>query len=196
MPALPDLHLTHGQVAWALSGGQPPTNQTLDQLRYLRQLGIPFTKEELGVGRGNRITYTYDHLIECGVALAGLRRGLRFREVAKILIEHRDHLRKTYRRAFEEQPPLALNAEWVKSRGKIRSLLENEIFLRLHDRFSEKPGEYEIVCPQEPGAESMIGDIVERYPGGEIRPMLPLTHLVLELVAWALEAPIIKSGPK
>jgi hypothetical protein len=196
MPALPDLHLTHGQVAWALSGGQPPTNQTLDQLRYLRQLGVPFTKEELGGGRGNRINYTFDHLIECGVALAGLRRGLRFREVAKILIEHREQLRATCRRAFEEQPPLALNAEWVKSRGRIRSLLENEIFIRLHDRFSETPGEYEIVYPQEPGAESMIGDIVERYPGGEIRPMLPLTHLVLELVAWALEAPVAKTGPK
>ena len=33
--------------------GQPPTALLLDQLRYLRQLGVPFSKPELGGGRGN-----------------------------------------------------------------------------------------------------------------------------------------------
>jgi hypothetical protein len=45
-----DLSLTHGQVAWALARGQPPSDQLIDQLRYLRQLGVPFSKAELGAG--------------------------------------------------------------------------------------------------------------------------------------------------
>jgi hypothetical protein len=37
------LNLTHGQVAWALARGAPPAALLLDQLRYLRQLGVPFS---------------------------------------------------------------------------------------------------------------------------------------------------------
>jgi len=69
MAAPTELSLTHGQVAWALARGQPPTALLLDQLRYLRQLGVPFSKSELGGGRGNRIHYGFDHLIELGGAV-------------------------------------------------------------------------------------------------------------------------------
>jgi len=55
-------------------------------LRYLRQLGVPFAKEELGGGHGNRIRYGFDHLIELGVALFGLQRGMAPRELAGILV--------------------------------------------------------------------------------------------------------------
>jgi hypothetical protein len=92
-----DLSLTHGQVAWVLARGQQPRALLLDQLRYLRQLGVPFSKEELGGGRGNRIRYGFDHLIELGVALFGLQRGMAPREVAEILVEHRVELRRCYR---------------------------------------------------------------------------------------------------
>jgi hypothetical protein len=71
-----DLHLTHGQVAWTLARGLPPSRALLDQLRYLRQLGVPFPKDELGGGRGHRIWYGFDQLIELGVAVFGLRRGM------------------------------------------------------------------------------------------------------------------------
>ena len=45
-----DFSLTLGQVAWALARGQRPSDQLIDQLRYLRQLGVPFSKAELGAG--------------------------------------------------------------------------------------------------------------------------------------------------
>jgi hypothetical protein len=38
--------------------------------------------------------------------------------------------------------------------------------------------------------------MVERFPGGETRTLVPLKKLVLELVAWALEAPVTKPGPQ
>jgi hypothetical protein len=115
-----DLRLMHGQVAWALARGQPPSEQLIDQLRYLRQLGVPFSKAELGAGSGHRIRYGFDHLIELGVAVFGLERGMRPREVAKILVDHRAELRRCYRDTLAVLPENAFTDEWVKSRGATR----------------------------------------------------------------------------
>jgi hypothetical protein len=190
-----DLSLTHGQVAWALARGQAPSAQLLDQLRYLRQLGVPFSEQELGGGRGNRIHYGFDHLIEMGVTLFGLQRGMAPRELARILVDHRAELRRCYRDTLVALPASAFEAEWVKSRGAVVPIM-NEIFLRLYDRYSERPGSFELV-PGDPFAALMqFATVTERYPGGEVRTLLPLTRLVIELVAWARQAPEIKPGRK
>src|SRR5215472_5449996 len=122
-----ELSLTHGQVVWALARGEPPATLLIDQLRYLRQLGVPFSKSELGGGRGNRIRYGFDHLIELGVALFGLQRGLAPREVAGILVDHRAELRRCYRDIVAALPDAAFEAEWVKSRGAVVPLI-NDLF--------------------------------------------------------------------
>src|SRR5260370_41750269 len=110
-----DLSLTHGQVAWVLSRGLTPTAEVFDQIRNLRQLGVPFTKQELGMGRGNRIRYGVDHLIELGDALSGLRRGMTPHEDEPLLLKHRDELRQCYRDTLQQQPPAAFKAERRKS---------------------------------------------------------------------------------
>jgi hypothetical protein len=38
---IPKLSLSHGQVLWALSHGMPASQDTVDQVRYLRLLGCP-----------------------------------------------------------------------------------------------------------------------------------------------------------
>ena len=190
-----ELSLTHGQVAWALARGRPPDALLIDQLRYLRQLGVPFSKSELGGGRGHRIRYGFDQLIELGVALFGLQRGMAPREVAGILVEHRAELRRCYRNIVAVLPAPAIEAEWVKSRGAVVPLM-NETFLRLHDRYAERPGSCELV-PGDPFALlQQFATVTERYPGGETRTLVPLTRLVIELVAWARVAPEIKPGRK
>jgi hypothetical protein len=173
-----------------------PSPPLLDELRYLRQLGVPFTEAELGGGRGNRITYGYDHLIETGVAHFGMQRGMRPREIATYLVEHRNRLHLTYRKALREQPEGATEAEWVKSRGRLIPLLEDEIFLRLPDRQSETPGKFEVLEQHELQSILQIGMLAERFPGEETRTLVPLTRLVLQLVAWAKEAPEIRPGRK
>ena len=195
MVSLTDLSLTHGQVAWALARGQQPTAMLTDQLRYLRQLGVPFSRHELGGGRGNRIRYGFDHLIELGVALFGLQRGMTPRAVAGILVEHRAELRRCYRDILAALPASAFEAEWVKSRGAVVPIM-NETFLRLHDRYSERPGSCELVPGGSFDLLSQLATVTERYPGDELRTLLPLTRLVIELVAWAREAPEIKPGRK
>jgi hypothetical protein len=192
---LPDLNLSHGQVLWALARGTLPDRVLRDDVRYLRLLGVPFREAELGAGRGNRVRYRFEHLIELGVALFGLRHGMRPREVASLLTRDRKSLRSLYRSAWQKQPPTAVEQPWVKSRGAIVTLLADELFLRMHDRYSSKPGTIETVGPDELHELSDFLGMAEKYPGEKARILLPLTRLVLELVAWAQEAPEFKPGP-
>ncbi len=179
-----------------MSRGEPPTQQTLDALNYLRQLGVPFTEHELGGGRGQPVYYRFDHLAEAGVALFALRRGFRPKEISDLLLKKRREVRHICREAVREQPEAVREAAWVKSRGAVPSRLTKEIFMRLYDRYSDKPGEIEI-CPGSPrGKRLPFGDGQEKYPGDAIRTLLPVTRLMLELVAWAEEAPDIKAGRK
>jgi hypothetical protein len=187
---IPKLNLSHGQALWALSRGMPASQDTVDQVRYLRLLGVPFGTEDLRIGSGYRIGYRFEHLIELGLALFGLRRGVKPKDIAGMLTKNRAQLRRLYRQALEEQPQAALNAEWVKSRGQNLPLLGHEIFLRLHDRYSKTPGKFDVL-----GEEAVPFDRPEVYPGEQARTLVPLTRLVLELVAWAMEAPATRPGP-
>ena len=189
-----NLSLTHGQVVLSLARGQPPNRQLLDQLRYLRQRGVPFCKQELGGGTGNRVHYGFDHLIELGVAVFGLQRGMTPREVAAILVPHRAEFRRLYRDVLATLPENAFEADWVKSPGTVPIM--NEIVLRLNDRYSERPGSFELVGGDSFAAFTQLATLTERYPGGELRTLLPLRRMVIELVAWAREAPEIKPGRK
>src|SRR5437016_129167 len=135
MSPIPNLRLTHGQALWAISRGSPPRRMLIDQVRHLRKLGVPFRKSELGRGRGNRVGYRFEHLVELGVAVYGLHRGMDPREVAVMLTRHRKVLRSIYQQAWTEQPPTAIDAPWVKSRGARIPLLGVELFVRMHDRY-------------------------------------------------------------
>jgi len=193
---VPKLSLSQGQVLWVLSGGQPPSDWTRHQLRYLRQLDVPFKESKWKPGRGNRFRYGYDELVEMGVALYALRQRVRPRDVAGSLVKYRKDLKQQYREAYEEQPPAAIEADWVKSRGQSIPMLANERFLRIHDRFSKQPGTIEMLGMDEVIKGLTPFDVVERYPGEVVRPLVPLTRVVLQLVAWAQEAPEIKPGRK
>jgi hypothetical protein len=192
--ALPKLSLSLGQVAWAMSLGRLPAQKTLHQIRYLRLLGVPFESSRQGTGRGNRARYSFEHLIELSLGVAALHRGMAPKDVAGLLVGHRKNLRAIYRQAYREQPAAALDAPWVKARGRMVPILAHEIFLRLHDRFSEKPGEIDIIGPDEIARANEYFGLVEHRPGERARTLFPLSRLVLELVAWALVAPETPRG--
>lgn len=193
---IPRLQLTLGQVAWALNFGQPAPQHLLDQLNYLRQLGVPFAREERPSGSGNRVRYGYNEMIECGVAIYALHNGMKPADISKVVVGQRSQLRKLYRKALHDQPELALTASWVKSRGREGALRTNDIWLRLHDRYSQTPGAMETVDPSSPDAPAGVSlfDPVERYAGGPTLRLVPLTGLALQWTAWALEAPEIRVG--
>lgn len=196
MTAIPRLQLTHGQVAWAICDGQPPDAKTTDQLRYLRQLGVPFTKDSLGVGRGNRLTYGFDQLIECGVAIWALRRGVRPRQAAEFLVGNRTALRKLCRETLRAQSNAAIGAPWVRSRGKVIPTLAADNFIALYPSAQRAGATIEPMTPVEAiEFNAGIGDLVARQ-GHDVQPLVPLGRLVIQLVTWALAAPEIKTGPR
>jgi hypothetical protein len=194
MDRVPKFRLSLGQLVWTLNRGQPANARLRNEVRYLRQLGVPHVEGHVGKGRGNRILYSFNELIECGVALYAIRRGMKIADAAKLLIKERVVFRRLYRAAFLEQSEEALNADWVKSRGRISTFIDEECFLRVHDRYSEKPGSYELVTPGNLAQGAEFFGMLERFENDNSRVLVPLKKTVLELVAWAKVAPEIRPG--
>src|SRR5664279_2952898 len=107
---IPELNLSYGQLAWALSAGAEPDDGLFHQLNYLRQLGVPLSLEERRALRSYRRHYGYDHLIECGVGLFALRHHVKPADVKLVLVTNRTAMRALYRRALAELPKEALDA--------------------------------------------------------------------------------------
>ena len=193
---LPDLALSQGQLLWAINYGRDPDQRLRHHVRYLRSLDIPPASKRQASGPGKRISYDFFDLIESGVAVTGLDLGFRPRDIAAVLVERREAMRELYAKTWRELPEAAIEQDWVKSRGKLVVMLDEEILIRLHDRRSEQWGQYDFVGPEEISAALPMLEPVERFEGEAPRRLLPLKRLMLQWVAWALEAPPIKPGRK
>lgn len=195
---IPRLALSLGQLAWSLNlGVEPPKRPLLNQLNYLRQLGIPFAKDDASAaGSGNRLTYGYDELIECGVALTAVQQNMKLADLEPVIVAPRNKLRRLYRKALQEQPELALQSPWIKKRGREIPILGQEILLILHDRYADRPGRIDIIADED---FDPIADFLNLAQGrghkvGQHR--IYLTRMVLQWTAWALEAPPTRAGRK
>ena len=194
--AIPDLSLTQGQLLWALGHGREPSELLKDQLRYVRQLGIPRKSTQQAPGSGNRIRYDFYDLVEVGVAAKALELRFRPADIKPILVDHRREFHETIATAWRELPDAALTQPWVKSRGKVIAFVGDEIFVRLHDRRSERWGKLDLLMPSRLGEEMSPITMKEVFPDGEERPVIQLKQSMLPWVAWALEAPEPRRGPK
>lgn len=193
----PRLALSYGQIAWVLNLGQEPPRTLLNQLNYLRQRGIPYRDPKTATpGSGNRQTYDYAALIECGVALSAFHRGMKIADIEFVLEERGREMRRWYVQALKELPEAALHQPWVKSRGRMLPILGEELFLTLHDRYAEQGRHVELqkqaVDPIAEAFEWLRG--TKSNTGLVSARVLPLTRLVLQWTAWALEAPEIRTG--
>lgn len=193
---LPDLSLSQGQMNWALCQGQEPDKRVRDQLRYLRQLGIPKAAGSQAKGSGRRITYDFYDLVETGLGLTGLTLGSRPKDLSEILVDNRADLRKLYAMAWTEMPEASIDASWVKSRGRQNPILGDEIYLSLHDRWRDRSATYDFVTAEEASDDLPFFETVQRFPNEPPRRVVSLKRVMLPWVAWALEAPPTKPGPK
>jgi hypothetical protein len=197
---IPKLSLSLGQIAWALNFGQDPPQLMRDQLNYLRQLGVPEKVTTKKAGSGNRITYDYDDLIECGVALFAVNHGMKYTDVKNALVPHRSTMRQIYRDAISQHPEACLDdKDWIKMHGKGIAIHGHDIYLRLHDRYAESRGKIDTVGQEEMEATKDIiyfMGLVERFPDGCSRYWIPISMLALQWTYWARIAPPIKAGRK
>ena len=191
---IPPLRLSSGQLLWVLNRGGGPDKRLRNEVRYLRRLGVPHREDKVGQGRGNRLFYAYEDLIELGVAIHAMRHGAKAADAAKFLRGERTMLRKLFVDALADFNEDALKDPWVRSRGKTIPLLAHDITLRLHDRYSAKPGTYELIAPGGTTEFANMLGMREVFADGEDRLLVPLTRIAIELLAWALEAPEIRPG--
>lgn len=196
MPLPPHLSLTYGQLVWSACYGMEPDQRTRDQLRYLRALGIPEGATGKTGGSGNQLSYGFDDQIELGLGLTALGLGMRPADIGAVLVGHRVEMRRLYRQAWSEIPEAALDAPWVKSRGRMGALIDSEYYIRLHDRYSDAPGTFELLGPEQAEDPMALFAPIERVGGQPPRRVLPLKRLMIQWVAWAREVPVIRTGPK
>ena len=194
--ALPHLSLTQGQLLWALEHGQEPGKLLKDQVRYLRQLGIPKNSADQVPGSGNRIRYDFHDLVELGLGVTALKRRFKPKDISAVLVDGRESMRQAIELAWREMSEEQISADWIKSRGSIVPLRMDDFYLRLHDRRSEAWGKVDIVLPANVSPELEVFTPIEIFEDGEVKVLFPLQTLMLPWVAWALEAPPLRTGPK
>jgi len=192
--SVPDLRLTQGQLLWAINYGRDPDDRLRHHVRYLRALDIPPASKRQANGPGKRISYDFFDLVEAGVAVTALDLGFRPKDIAEGLLNEREKMRRIYRDTWVELPDGAVDQDWVKSRGRVLAMLGEEIFISLHDRRSERWGRVDFVGPDEVSEALPMFEPVERFEGEAPRRLLPLKRLMLQWVAWALDAPPIRPG--
>lgn len=193
--ALPELSLTQGQLLWALGHGQDPAPLLKDQIRYLRQLGIPQTSNKNAPGSGNHIRYDFFDLVEMGIATKALHLRFRPKDIAAVIVSDQERFREKAAEVWRSFPEDILTRDWVKSRNRKRPVLGNLAIVRLHDRRSEQWGKLDFAWIGDEDLNVDLLDPIERFDDGQSRALIPLSVLMLPWVAWALEAPEPRRGP-
>ena len=193
---LPIFAITHGQAVWVLSNMGFRTGDSASAfnsyIKYLRRAGLPFAKEELGVGAGHNVVYRYDHLMELAVALALRAQAIIPSDIAQILANLRTKLRPIYRRAYIERESGLGTPCPIELSGK-RKFMMAGVYLDLNLMYVETG----FLLHAEPKALSPA-DAVElfgtRHRAQHVRGLLNLSELAEDVVKMAVHAPEIRRG--
>lgn len=183
--------LSFGQVLYAISGSEHPSPVLVDRLRYLRRLGIPFAPNE-SQGSGHRMSYTFDHLFECGLAIAA-QDMLKPQEVQQIIVNHRADLRKVGRTTLAN-----LGEGWasILHRYDPGGAHDDRWRIVLTDRHDPDPCNFYLMGmgDRKPGA--LVTKAIHQLP--QSAPItgrhIALKPLVASLVFRAMQAPETKPG--
>lgn len=193
------IFLSFGQVIYAISFGNEPTAETVDRLRYLRRLGIPFTEEERK-GSGKRMDYSFDHFFECAFAIEWMRWGLKPRHLEEAILSDRPTVRKMGRRALEEVKAYSLDEGTCAAGETTLVNLDHEIFAVLEQgtgghtyRF-----DYVVTTPEDPNPAVKGITFLHNSPRGPglFSVSVPLLQLVSSLLIHVRNAPETRPGPR
>jgi hypothetical protein len=188
--------LSHGQARWVLDylglhAGED--GQTFDAyIKSLRRDGVPFARDELGVGPGHNLKYRYPHMMELAVALALRTQGVLSRDIVGLLAFHRTLLRSHYRRAWLEREcglgaPRKVVIEGITERNISGTYLTLELMYNSHGALTMI--EPRLIDPAD-AFDHYMGLHRQVYP----RPPLPISQIADDIVGLAEGAPEIKRG--
>jgi hypothetical protein len=190
------LALSHGQARWVLdllglhAGGDA---QIFDAyIKSLRRDGVPFARDELGVGPGHNLKYRYSHVMELAVALALRTQGVLSRDIVGLLAFHRTLLRSHYRRAWLERE-CGLGAA---RKVVIDGITERNIsgtYLTLELMYNSR-GALFMIEPRLIGPADAFDHYMGLHRQVYPRPPLPISQIADDIVRLAEGAPEIKRG--
>jgi hypothetical protein len=189
-PSVPNISLSHGQLLWCLGGGEPVKKPLPDQIRYLRQIGIPYLESKEGEGRGVRVDYGFYELMEVGLACEALRQRVR-PKLLKSLVEQRPRLQAAYRKAYRQ---LSNDPDAFKGDPNAQGFYEDDLYVQIESPYSDNPGD--ITFASQEGSDWHFGDLVRRQAGHEDQAVIPLKALMTRLLTLAPLAPETRPGPK
>lgn len=195
---LPPIRLRHGQVIWLLTElgfGEGVSRHTFHvYIKSLRKLGIPFGRERFLTGRRRRLAhYSYIQIMELALALSLRVYHVIPNSILKEIVRHRSLLCRFYERAYSrrrsgEGRPIVVH---VKNRQRIEL---RGLFLDLNIKFSGGQllhfGPLKLLPPAK--ALSLFGE--SATPSRRFLPF-NLSLLSEQVIALALLAPVIRSGP-
>jgi hypothetical protein len=190
------LALSHGQARWVLdllglhAGGDA---QTFDAyIKSLRRDGVPFARDELGVGPGHNLKYRYPHMMELAVALALRTQGVLSRDIVGLLAFHRTLLRSHYRRAWLERECRLGAARKVVIDGITERNISGT-YLTLELMYNSY-GTLRMIEPQLIGPADAFDHYLGLHRSVYPRPPLPISQIADDIVRLAETAPEIKRG--
>jgi hypothetical protein len=195
--ALPRFRLHHGQAVWVLTQlgfrGDASANTFKEYVKSLRKLGTPFARGEVGPHRRSLANYSFYHLMELGLILS-----LRVYRVVpdSLVIEivaHRTALYRCYRRAYAARCTGKGSPIRIRAHGQ-KPICIRGVFLDLQAVFAggvlSRFGPPRLLSPFE-----ALETFAEHHADAPSLLPFGLSALAERLVAAAIKAPIIKSGP-
>jgi hypothetical protein len=193
---LPAIKLHHGEALWVLSRlgfqGKATKSTFYEYIKSLRKLGTPFEGGTIGFGRRGLANYSYCHLMELALVLTLRVYHVVPDSILAEIIRYRRMLYRCYRRAYADRE---LKARISVQASKRVPIEVRGIFLDLQINFSGGVltgfGPPKLLSPFEGLAAFAERDIAARA-------MLPINISLLSerLVSTALQAPVIRTGPR
>ncbi|MEI6573065.1 MAG: hypothetical protein WCO61_05920 [Alphaproteobacteria bacterium] len=194
-----ELALSHGQVLWTIEAmhivdwlNRPALDSVLKKFRREK---VPDFSESGQKGRqGADFAYSFEHLMDCVVAMKFVAEGLPFRHVVGLMRFDPEKLRQHYRRAFLEAES-AQGASLEVSAKDGRKITIGGLYLDFHAIIS-KNGVLSTPGPRLLDPWSALNRYMGFYAGLHPTGMVRLSQLATEAVRIAREAPVTKRGRK
>jgi hypothetical protein len=195
---LPVIELHHGAALWVLIRlgfrGHVSEATFNEYVKSLRRVGTPFERGTIGYARRGLANYSYFHLMELALALTMRVYHVVPDSIVKQIVRFRKTLYRHYQRAYSERLTKLGSPISIAAKGK-KPIDLRGVFLDLQIDFSSgklaRFGPPRLISPFEALAIFAESDLAAR-------PFLPinLSALSERLVGAALEAPLIRRGPR
>jgi hypothetical protein len=195
---LPEIGLHHGSAMWVLGElgfrGAASESTFNEYIKSLRKLGMPFDRGVIGLARRGLANYCYVHMMELALVLTLRVYHVVPDSILREIVRHRTTLYRQYKRAYSNRltgigTPVAIQ---VRGHQPIRM---RGLFLDLQMDFSGGRlvnfGPPKALSPLEATFAFAERDLAARA-------FLPinLSALSEKIVATALQAPLIRRGPR